>query len=332
MATMVDVAKTAGVSVSTVSHVVNGTRAVGADKRDRVLRAIEETSYKPDALARAMRRSSTESIGLVVSDPGEPVFAEMVHGVERASAEHGLTLLLANSAEDPARELKAIQVLLSRRVDGLILARASGSLPQVLDEIDAASTPTVLIDRLYDLELDQVGVDNSGPVIELVGHLVKLGHRHIALLAGDLAVPTLAERAQGFSSALVMHGLQPSHCPVLAGASTVDGAHRNIATLLAARTGTTALIAASTVLAAGALQALQDASLRVPEDIAFATFDGFAYADVFEPSLTTIRQPALQVGIQAMQLLVKRLAEPDAPPRTVRLAPTVEYRRSTGAR
>src|SRR5687768_17312149 len=197
MATMVDVARLAGCSISTVSHVVNGTRHVEATTRERVMTAIAETGYKQDAVARALRRAQTDSIGLVVSDAGQPAFAEMVHGVEQEAARLGLTLLLASSAEDPNRELKAVDALLERRVDGLILARTSHSSDDVVTRVASAEKPLVLMDRLFDLDLDQVGVENERPMETLVADLAARGHQRIALIAGDLDVPTLRERHDG---------------------------------------------------------------------------------------------------------------------------------------
>jgi LacI family transcriptional regulator len=329
MASMVDVARVAGVSVSTVSHVVNGTRKVEPDTRARVEAAIRETGYRQDALARAMRRSRTDSVGLIVSDPGEPAFAEMVRGVEREAASIGLTLLLANSAEDPDKELRAIEVLLARRVDGIILARSSGSTDQVLDELKRGDMPLVLLDRLYDVDLDQVGVQNAPAMAELVAHLANGGHRRIGLVAGDLGVPTLQERHAGYLDGLQACGLPHEQSLVLTGDVQVEEAYRDTLSMLTSDDPPTALVACSTILAAGALQAVKELSLEMPTDLAFATFDGFAYSDLFEPSLTTVRQPAFEVGAEALRLLVNRIAEPESPPTQARLQPRIEYRRST---
>ncbi|WP_309108489.1 LacI family DNA-binding transcriptional regulator [Arthrobacter sp.] len=330
MTTMVKVAKLAGVSISTVSHVLNGTRYVGDETRERVLKAIEETSYRQDALARAMRRSRTDSIGLIVSDGGEPAFAEMIRGVEETAASQGITLLLANSAEDPEREARAVEALLERRVDGLILARAAGSGPGALSEFANHDTPLVLMDRLSDDPYDQVGVENREPVKELVEHLVSQGHERILLVAGDTRVATLRERHEAFSEAMTAAGITPlDHLMVIA--SEAGKTSAGIDAALSAAEPPTAVIACSTVLAAAALQRIQQRGLRMREDIAFATFDGFAYADLFEPQLTTVRQPAFRVGATAAELLTKRIADKSGDPTTVRLAPTIEYRASTDA-
>ena len=329
MTTIVKVAQVAGVSTSTVSHVLNGTRYVGEEKRQRVLKAIEETSYRQDALARAMRRSRTDSIGLIVSDGGEPAFAEMIRGVEETAAKQGITLLLANSAEDPQREARAVQALLERRVDGLILARAAGSGPEALSDFANHDTPLVLMDRLSDDPYDQVGVENREPIRELVEHLVSQGHQRILLIAGDTRVATLQERHEAFTEALASAGITPSD-KLAVTASEPGEIDAGIEAALSAAEPPTAVIACSTVLAAAALRRIQKRGLRMPKDIAFATFDGFAYADLFEPQLTTVRQPAFQVGATAAELLTKRILDKSGEPSIVRLAPTIEYRASTG--
>lgn len=330
MATMVDVARRAKVSVSTVSHVLNGTRNVERETRQRVLDAISETGYRQDALARALRRARTDSIGLVVSDAGEPAFAAMAHGVEHAAVEHGLTLVLANSAEDVERERRAVQTLLDRRVDGLILARAAESDPALVDSLEDEKPPIILLDRIFpSLPFDQVGADNRETMRVLTLRLLEQGHRRLAVVAGDTRVPTLHERLDGFTSALVEAGRPLEDHPVITG--TDDEAMRSALDSTMAASTPTAVIAGSTPLAVLALTALGEAGLRVPEDIAFATFDGFDNSDLFRPRLTTVRQPAFDMGVAAVQLLVERLRTPDGSPRTVRLRQRIDWRESTDA-
>jgi LacI family transcriptional regulator len=185
------------------------------------------------------------------------------------------------------------------------------------------------MDRLSDDPFDQVGVENRGPILELVEHLVAQGHRRILLIAGDTRVATLRERHEAFQEAMTTAGVQEAdRLTVVAGDPEETDA--GIAAALSGATPPTAVIACSTVLAAAALRHIQKRGLRMPEDIAFATFDGFAYADLFDPQLTTVRQPAFQVGATAAELLTRRIADKSAEPSVVRLAPTIEYRASTG--
>lgn len=328
MATMVDVARIARVSISTVSHVLNGTRNVEPGTRDRVLAAIEATGYRQDTLARAMRRSRTDSIGLVVSDAGEPAFAEMVHGVEDAAAERGLTLLLANSAEDSEREQRAVRTLLDRRVDGLILARAADSSASLMEALQGEKSPVILLDRLFgDLPFDQVGADNRDSMRRLVGHLVTAGHRRFAVIAGDTRVPTLVERLDGFHDGLRDGAVLLDGQVILEGVDT-DALETELATRLGDTT-LTAVIACSTPLATAALRAIERAGRSTPDDAAFATFDGFNHPDLFRPRITTVRQPAFDMGAAAVRLLIERLESPESSPRSVRLRQSLELRDST---
>lgn len=325
---MVEVARKAKVSISTVSHVLNGTRNVEPETRQRVLDAIESTGYRQDALARALRRSQTDSIGLVVSNAGEPAFAEMVHGVEHAAVENGLTLVLANSAENIDRERKAVQTLLNRRVDGLILARAAESDPVLVDSLQQEKPPTVLLDRIFpDLPFDQVGADNRETMRQLATHMIRAGHARFAVVAGDVRVPTLRERMDGFVDAVFEARLGLDEQLVITGIEN-DALAAELRKQLKTG-GTTAIIACSTPLAALSLQVMADVRLHTPSDVAFATFDGFDKPDLFKPQLTTVRQPAFDMGVAAVGLLVERLRSPEASPRTVRLRQRIEWREST---
>lgn len=330
MATIVDVASLAGVSTSTVSHVLNDTRHVEPETKARVISAVQATGYRRDVLARSMRRSRTDSIGLVVSDAGEPAFADMVHGVEEAAAQHGLSLLLANSAEDPDRERAAVEALLDRRVDGLIIARAAGSSAGLLERIREEKKPLVLLDRLSDLDVDQVGVNNQSAMASLVEHLTVRGHQKILLVSGDLRVSSLRERHDSFHTAMLARGLKVTADLVCEGTVTAAATFDSVKTLLrTSHKRPTAIVACSTLLAAGALRAVQHEGMRVPETIAFATFDGFTYSDLFEPRITTVRQPAFQLGESAVSMLMRRLDTPTAPTQILRLDSEIEFRRST---
>ena len=328
MATIVDVARLAGVSVSTVSHVVNGTRPVSDAKRALVEDAISQTGFVLHASARSLRRSRTDSVGLVVSDTGQPVFADMVRGVEQEATKHGFTLLLANSAEDPEREGQALTVLRERRVDGLILARAAGSDPTDLDGWRSAGVPVVLLDRLDSASVDQVGVDNVAPMQALAAHLIDVGHRRIAYVSGDMRVPTLVERHDGFLAALREAGLAEDPALVLSGAGTADETEKMVTDLLRSADRPMAVLSASTPIAAGVLRAVRGLGLRMPEDVAFVTFDSLPYSDLLTPPITTAVQPAIEIGRQAMRLLIRRLKNPDARPRAMRLTPEIVHRSS----
>ncbi|WP_237321944.1 LacI family DNA-binding transcriptional regulator [Streptomyces sp. JJ36] len=330
--TIVDVARLAGVSTSTVSHVLNETRPVREATRARVEEAIRETGYRRDSVARAMRRSQTDSVGLVVSDVAQPAFAEMIRGVEHEAATAGNILLLANSGEDPARELRALEALTERRVDGLIIAPVGRSHRAEMEEIQRQGTPIVLMDRLGGISADQVGVENAGPMRTLVRHMTEHGHRRIALAAGDVTVSTVEERRRGYRDALADAEIDADPALVLTGSGLAADTREDMRKLFERPDRPTAVVAVSSEAAAGVLQAAADLDLRPPRDFAFATFDGFPYADLlFRPRITTVTQPAYEIGSTAMQLLLNRLTgTPRASHRSVRLEPRITYRESCG--
>lgn len=331
MSTIVDVARLAGVSTSTVSHVVNGTRPVNDDTRRRVLSAIQATGYRQDSVARALRRARTDSVGLIVSDVAQPVFAEMVRGVEEKAALAGYTLLLANSGEDPAREVRSLHALAAKRVDGLIVAPVARSVTRELDAIQRDGIPIVLMDRLGSSKSDHVGVENTGPMRDLVRHLIEHGHTKIALAGGILAVSTVAERCQGYLEALNQSGIKPTPGYVLTGSGLAEDTRTQIRKLMDSPARPTAVVATSTETAIGVLEAANDLSLRTPNDFAFATFDGFAHADLFRPRVTTITSPAHKIGNTAMELLLSRLGDgATARAKSLRLEPEITHRDSCG--
>lgn len=331
MATIVDVARLAGVSTSTVSHVVNGTRPVSEAAAERVRDAIARTGYRQDTVARSLRRARTDSVGILVSNVAEPVFAEMVHGVEDEANRVGYTILLANSSESTARQSTSLAVLTARRVDGLIVAPAANSSWRELDAIHRAGTPVVLMDRTSKLRTDMVGVENTAPMRDLVLHLVEHGHRRIALAAGNLAVSTIAERYEGYFEALAEAGIEPDPRYVLTGSGLSEDSRADVRRLLELTPAPTAVVATSTETAVGVLEAARDLGVSTPRDFAFATFDGFPHADLFQPRLTTITQPAYDIGVNAMQLLLRRLSgEPVTRSKSIRLKPEITYRDSCG--
>jgi LacI family transcriptional regulator len=334
VATIVDVAERAGVSISTVSHVVNGTRAVAEKTRERVLQAIEETGYRQDTLARSLRRARTDSIGLVVSDSAQPAFADMVRGVEQEAAAGGYVLLLANSAEDAAQETRVLRALTARRVDGLIVAPVADSTGKEIDAIRSDGTPVVLMDRIGGgAPEDQVGVENAGSMRELVAHMLGHGYRTIALASGNPKVSTIAERRLGYEQALRAAGIQPSPDLVISGSGLADETRVAALGLLGGAGRPEAVVTSSTETTIGVLEAARELGLSVPGDLKLAVFDEFPHADLFEPRLTAVRQPAVEIGARAMQLLRRRIDESDGEDRrgeVIRLMPTITYRNSCG--
>jgi len=330
MATMAEVAREAGVSITTVSHVVNGTRSVNAETVRRVNSAIERTGYRPHSIARALAGARTRSLGLAISGISNPYFGDVIAAIEAEAARSGYTLLLGDTHDEPQKELQMVQELVRRRVDGLILAPSAAAQANALPYLATQSMPVVLVDRFLPIEIDQVGADNEAPTAQLVEHLAGLGHRRIGLVAGLEGLSTTEERIRGYRSGLERSGLPVREALIAHGGSRQEPARIATHRLLDAPDPPTALVAANNAMTIGVVHALRERALSIPRDIALVAFDDFEWSDFFHPRLTTIAQPTSAIGEQAVRLLLARLEEPERPPQSVRLPPAFVHRDSCG--
>ncbi|BFO20562.1 LacI family DNA-binding transcriptional regulator [Streptomyces sp. KM77-8] len=297
MATMADVARTAGVSVATVSHVLNDTRPVLPHTRQAVLNAIDELGYTPNSLARSLVTSRTRSIGLAVSAISNPYFTEILQGVETEALRHGYSLLIADPHDDPAHERKVVQLLHERRVDGMIIApprsRANCSPTCAATRSRPSSwTAWWTCPGRRCPRFDQICAESTEPTALLVTHLAGLGHRRIALVAGRPGLSTTAERITGYRHGLAASGLPYDERLLVHGHSESAGAERATTELLSLGSRPTALVTANNAMTIGALRALRAHGLSVPADIALCCFDDFAWADLFTPASRRSRSPA----------------------------------------
>ncbi len=329
MATMADVARMAGVSTATVSHVLNGTRPVRASTREQVLSAVAATHYTPNTVARSLATARTTTMGLVLSAISNPYFGQLLSAAESAAAAAGYTLLLVDPHEDPDYELTVVTRLHHHRVDGVVLA-PSARPDDTLAYLARHQVPTVLLDRLIDAGHDQVGPENRASTAGLTGHLADHGHTRIGLVAGLDGLSTTTERREGYRDALRARGLPVDPELEVGGASETVAARRATHRLLALDDRPTAIVAGNNSMTIGVMQALRDAGLSVPRDVAVAAFDDFAWADLFAPRLTVAAQPFDEIATTAVRLLLDRIATPDAPPTTRRLLPRLVVRESCG--
>lgn len=330
MVTMADVAAHAGVSVSTVSHVVNGTRFVKDETRRLVMEAIHRTGYTHNTIARSLVTASTQSLGLAISAISNHYFTDLVSAIESRARAAGYTLLLADTHDDPDEELRVVQALHQRRVDGVLFAPATGSSSFALRYLAELGVPTVLVDRCASTHFDQVGTENVEPMSTLVGHLAGRGHRRIGMISGLARLRTTIERISGYRAGLRHAGLTYDPGLVAGGGSHAEVAERATALLLDRPDPPTALVIGNNHMTIGAMRTLRRRSLNVPDDIAVASFDDLEWADIFVPRLTTIAQPIHDIGARAVRLLLDRLADPQRPPQTLRLAPELKHRESCG--
>ncbi|QNN54310.1 LacI family DNA-binding transcriptional regulator [Nocardioides mesophilus] len=330
MATMIDVALRAGVSTTTVSHVLNESRYVAEATRQKVLTAIEETGYTHNTVARSLATSSTRTIGLAISAISNPYFIDLVRALESEVRAAGYLMLLVDTMDDPDEELRVIRSLHSRRVDGYVLAPSADPERRALRYLADQRLPTVLIDRLASESFDQVGVENEHATSQLVEHVASLGHRRIALICGQPGLSTTNERLSGYQLGLERSGLAYDAELVASGASEVEPARVAVRELIALAEPPTAIVAANNRMTIGVLEGLQDLGMRVPDDIALVSFDDFEWAHLFHPRLTVISQPIARIGAEAARLLLARLKDPTRPTETIQLTPEFVHRESCG--
>jgi LacI family transcriptional regulator len=327
-----DVARLAHVSTSTVSHVINGTRPVSPQLRDRVLAAMQDLGYEPNAVARSLKIKRSHTLGLIISDIANPFFTAVVRGVEDVAQAKGYMLIVGNSDEDPTKEEAYLRLLAARRVDGLILAPAGEPHPY-LDRLVRDAFPLVFLDReVPQLPVPAVLLDSIVAAEEAVRHLIGLGHRRIGMIAGRSRISSTSDRIAGYRHALAAAGIPYDQDLVVSGGSRAEGGAAAAEALLELRPRPTALFTANNLMTIGAIGAVQARGLRIPEDIAVVGFDDFSWADVFRPRLTTVAQPTYELGRVAAELLVRRIDEGDTPPARVVLPGRLIVRESCGAR
>ena len=330
MATITDVARRAGVSISTVSHVVNGTRRVNPGTLSRVEEAIAFVGFRPNALARSLKRASTDSVGIAISAISNPYFFDTVCAIETECARLGMMVFLSDTQDDPAQELKVVQALHQRRVDGIILAPSGDPDSRAIAYLEEHRIPFVLVDRFHSNRCDQVGVQNKSSMQLLVAHLLSHGHTRVGYVAGQAGFSTTRERIEGYRAALKNAGIAFAETLVRRPSGGTDAAAAATMELLEMRPPPTAIAAGNNMALIGAMHAFRAKGLRVPDDVALAGFDDFEWADYFEPRLTVIAQPHQIIGREAAALLIARIGNLDGKRRTIRLKTELIVRTSCG--
>ncbi|MEM6162262.1 LacI family DNA-binding transcriptional regulator [Erwinia sp. P6884] len=304
------IARLAGVSVATVSRVLNNSDTVKDKNREKVLQAIKESNYQPNLLARQLRTARSSMILVMVSDISNPFCAEVVKGIEEQAEKSGYRILLCNSGSDIERSRSSLQLLSGKIVDGIITMDAFSKLPELTRLI--GKTPWVQCAEYANAgDVSCVGINDSDASQQMVRHLINRGRRKIALINHDLNYKYAQLRQQGYLSELERSQLSWQAIGYASELSFSAG-KKNMLQLLAGEERPDAVFAVSDTLAAGAMAAIRDAGLRVPEDIAVAGFDGSGLAEMVSPPLTTIAQPSRDIGRKACELVVQRIENPEA--------------------
>jgi LacI family transcriptional regulator len=315
--TIRDVALHAGVSVRTVSRVVNGRGEITEATRLRVQTAIDELGFQPNKLARALVTQHTDTIGLIVDDIANPFFAELAASVQANAQAAGYSIFLCHSAGLWEEELRALDSLVAHGVDGIILYPSAGLTAERLSPFADRYGPIVTIGHAPTNErIGRVRIAIRGGAYEAVEHLIARGHRCIAMLCG-IGAPAIHHRYHGYREALLCHDLPVRDELVWPGATTFERGRASTLTLLAQYPDITAIFAYNDLLALGALRACSELGRRVPADCAVVGFDDILLADWVSPSLTTVRVDKVELGSRAVGLLLDMLHAPESAPPSV---------------
>ncbi|HVW87303.1 MAG TPA: LacI family DNA-binding transcriptional regulator [Bryobacteraceae bacterium] len=310
MPTIKEVADRAGVSVGTVSHVITGSVPVSEPLRLKVLAAIRDLDYHPNHVARSLKTSRTRTLGIIVPDMTISFFPQIIHGAEMAAREKGYSLIAVNSFESADRQRELLSLLRSQQTEGILLVIAAAPTPMnQMSRMIEAGIPVVCLDRVPDrIAVDSVSVDDIAAAEMGTDHLISMGYRRIAIMTGPLGLKNERRRLQGYEHSLERAGiavsedliwqgnLRPQDMTAMCQERLTDPASRPDAIICT--NGPTAL---------GALRGMRACGLRTPEDIGFLTFDELTVDDLFSPAITTIVQPAYDIGFKAAEILLDRI-------------------------
>lgn len=329
MATIKDVAAIAGISYTTVSHVLNRTRPVSEAVRKKVEAAIVQLDYVPSAVARSLKAKATATIGLLIPNGINPYFAELARGIEDYCERNGFCVILCNSDDNPDKQRSYLRVLLEKRVDGLIVSSVGGG-DSVLEGLSAVRTPLVIVDRDLDgVTADLVRIDHELGAYLATSHLLSLGHRHIACICGPVQTSVAKMRLAGYYRAMQEAAVDVPESWVVESDFTGHSGYCAAVKLLE-QDPPTAIFAANDMVGIGVLRAAAERNVRVPADLSVIGFDDIQMSQYVYPALTTVGQSILQLGERAAEVLLRRIsARGETPVEHLIVAPSIVLREST---
>jgi LacI family transcriptional regulator len=329
MATIYDVAKRAGVSIATVSAVLNKTAYVSPELTKKVRTAVDELDYTINHLAHALQTRSTRTVGMLIPDTGapDPFYGQVVRGAEDVFRKKEYLLILGhtyNQVEEQSRYLKAFR---ARLVDGLLFFQAPGQDDE-LDRLLKANKPVVFVGRIppSDIKADVVATDIQCGTHMAMEYLHERGHRQIGLITVAASLSVSSFRLAAWRTALEHHGVPLDDSYVVGGELSTESGRKAAAQLLGLPKPPTAILADNLVIATGVLRTLQERGLRCPQDIELVSSDDAEWLDVFQPPITTIVQPSYQLGLKAAETLLKRIRHPRRPQQRILLQPELKIR------
>ena len=328
--TIRDVAAMAGVSINTVSRVLNNKGEVSPDTRDRIQLAIKSLRYRPNSFARSLLGKQSLTVGQIVTDCINPNNAQQIRAVQNITADQGYSVMLVDTNEQHQRELAAIELMIEKQVDGFLITPLQYDNEHLFRLRDEGYVPFVLTNRAIDgLEVDTVLHNNCEGAYQAICHLIELGHSRIAYITSRRQIWTVNQRLDGYRAALAKANLTYDEALIIQINLTLESAYEATNQLLKVRPRPTAIFAYNDLIAVGVLQALKEAGLRIPQDMALVGYDDILYAKFLDVPLTTVRQPTRLLGETAAKVLLKRINDPAVPPERIVLQPELIIRAST---
>lgn len=324
MATIRDVAKLAGVSISTVSLALNQSSRVSPETYQKVQEAARSVGFSADPVARSLKSGSSRLIGMMAGDVGNPFFGKLLKEVQRCALEKDHLVIVSATRGVPAHESQILDVLAGQRVAGILLS-PHGNDEAFVDHLNRLSMPVVLVDHnVAGAQCDFVGSDNVLASSMLTEHMLRHGHRRIALIAGQVGLYSADQRTKGFYRTMQSAGVEVDHSLVVDAAYDGERAYAEAMRLLTRADRPTAILAANNIMALGVLQAIMDLGFRCPEDISLTSIDDVPWSNVIRPRLTMVVQPIEEIARIACEMLFERIAargEAQLPPRDRVLIP-----------
>ena len=328
--TMEDIARMAGVSKATVSRVVNGVReGVGAETRAKILKIIQETNYCTYNIPHQVQM--TKTLGLIIPDIINPFFGELAKAVERYSTEQGYTVLFGNTDFSKEKESKYLSIFSAKKVDGIILVTTEQVASERHKLLARYGIPCVLVDRTL-TGMDYVSgifLDNSYALFVSCSHLITHGNERIALISGPKNISTSVERVQGYRDALTQYQIPFEQRLIKYGDYTFESGYKAVMELEREGVAFTGVLAMNDTMALGAMQALKELTYRIPEDVEVIGFDNIGFSQLYDPPLTTIQQPTIEMGRRAAEILIRAIQGESESEKCIRLQPRLVVRKST---
>ena len=329
--TIKDIAKLANVSITTVSRVINNkSEGVSEETRNRILQLVKELGYQPNAIARGLVTKKTKTIGLIIPDISNPFFPDLARGVEDSAHIYGYNVFLCNTDDNLEKESEYINALKEKYVDGIIFTSSSIPKHEHIMELVKSGIPIVIMDRRVDSE-DIYGVflDNYEGGYIATKHLIDLGHKKIGCITGPLYTKSAKERLEGYKKALVENGMDVDERLIFEGDYKINSGIIGTEKLLGNNENVTAIFACNDLMAYGAYKTIRSYGYKIPDDISIVGFDDIQLSQILEPQLTTIKQPAYDMGLTAARMLIKLVEGKKLKKKIINFKPQLIIRQST---